>query len=688
MEPSEPSDPGAPPEPSADDEARSLLARPATIAVGATVAILLVAVIGWMALRGGDVSGGDASGGRGRQYTPTFATTDCAFTLDTEVEFTCGWLTVPEDRDDPDGVRDVRLHVVVFESTATDAPDDPLVYLEGGPGGKGLETLRFSFVTFFEPLLADRDLIMLDQRGVGLSVPSLDCSEVTDFGRSQLDQDQPPDLLRTGQLAAITQCRDRLIADGVDLSQYNSVENAADIADLRIAMGIDEWNLYGVSYGTRLAATIMRDHPEGIRSVILDSAYPLESNLLTETPRNFDRSLSQLWSGCAASAACESAYPNLQQRFFEVADQLEADPIIAPVRDIFGGASHDFRFDGEVLIGMTFLALYSDVTIQILPQMIEELERGETTTIALLSSIALANAEFVSFGMYLSVQCHEEASFTTLEAIEEGLDPYPLIEAAFRGGSTGGDFMLEACAVWGAGAADPIENQPVVSDISTLVFAGEYDPITPPRWGMAVTDNLSNATFVQIPGGAHGASIAECPRSVIFSFLADPSGTPNVACVAETGGIDFTLPDPAAAAISLVPFSTGAAGAEESGVVPDGWTSPAPGIHERLDWATDLTRIVQRGGPADPTPFMTSLAQDLGIPAPLEPTDRRISEPGEWQLWHGEGGRLALDFAVRDTEGGSAMVFMVSYAAERDQLFEELLIPAIEAFRTSSDQRR
>ena len=166
-----------------------------------------------------------------------------------------------------------------------------------GPGGDALEIVPLVFADRFAPFLADRDFIMFDQRGTGFSEPSLACPETLELAFETIELELTDEESRTLSLEALNECRDRLAADGIDFTAYNSAENAADVNDLRIAMGYEEWNLYGISYGTRLAQTVVRDYPEGIRSIILDSAYPIESNLLTETPANLDRALTELFDG-------------------------------------------------------------------------------------------------------------------------------------------------------------------------------------------------------------------------------------------------------------------------------------------------------------------------------------------------------------------------------------------------------
>jgi pimeloyl-ACP methyl ester carboxylesterase len=232
-------------------------------------------------------------------YTPNFTSSSCDFIVPGGRDVTCGYLTVPEDRTQPDGAA-VRLHVAVFLSESGNPAPDPVVYLEGGPGGEPLETLIFTFEDYFAPYLTERDVIIFDQRGTGLSEPSLACPELVEASLEYLDDVLSDEEEADVYLGAMTDCRERLLADGVNLAAYNSRENAADLNDLRIALGYDEWNLYGISYGTKLALTTMRDFPEGIRSVVLDSAYPLQTSLIIDVPANMDRAFDTLFAGCAA----------------------------------------------------------------------------------------------------------------------------------------------------------------------------------------------------------------------------------------------------------------------------------------------------------------------------------------------------------------------------------------------------
>jgi len=190
--------------------------------------------------------------------------TDCPFFIPAERRPRCGFILVPEDRGKPDG-RNIRIRAAVFKSESATPPADPIVFLDGGPGSNTLEALQYD-LEVFEPLLAERDLLLFDQRGAGSSDPPLECAELKEMFYGILGEPRTPEEHRAQELRDAENCRDTLSRSGADLAAYNSAENAADLEDLRLALGYAQWNLYGGSYGTKLALTAMRDFPAGIRS--------------------------------------------------------------------------------------------------------------------------------------------------------------------------------------------------------------------------------------------------------------------------------------------------------------------------------------------------------------------------------------------------------------------------------------
>ena len=244
------------------------------------------------------------------------------------LSITCGYLTVPENRSKSDG-RTIRLAVATRRATAPNPKPDPIVFLTGGPGGSGLVEGP-GVAREWHP---DRDVIFLDQRGELKSDPFLSCPEIDAFMASTVGLSWlAPETIQ--QDAATTRtCRDRLAAAGADLAAYNTTESSADLADLRIAMGIKEWNVYGVSYGTDLALQTLRDHPAGIRSVALDAVLPPNINPIENGWRAALESSTAIYDACAAQPACHAAFPDGRAEYIQVINDLAANPRTVQVTD-------------------------------------------------------------------------------------------------------------------------------------------------------------------------------------------------------------------------------------------------------------------------------------------------------------------------------------------------------------------
>ncbi|MCI0394914.1 MAG: alpha/beta hydrolase [Chloroflexi bacterium] len=602
---------------------------------------------------------------------------DCQFDIPAGQDVACGYLTVPEDRSQPDSPT-IRLHVGIFRTPSDDPAPDPIIYLEGGPGGNALEPVSLIFNRRFARFLENRDFIMVDQRGTGLSEPALDCPEVTKLGYELLDDDIGVEEGLELQLEAIFACHDRLEEEGINLAAYTSAANAADLNDLRQALGYEEWNLFGLSYGTRLAQTIMRDHPEGIRSVILDSVYPVQLDLYTAVPENASRAFQVLFEGCAADPACNAAYPDLENVLFEIVDELNASPVLIEITNPLTQESYDALLNGDSLVGFLFASLYSAEIIPVLPEIIYDAREGNFDTLALIQGSFLLNADFVSMGMQFSVQCGEEIPFSDEEEVAAAAEAHPELENFIDSAPNLGAGIFAVCENWGAQEATAIENEPVLSNINTLILAGEYDPITPPAWGQLVSENLSNSFYLEFPGVGHGVSISgECPLSVVLSFLDDPSTEPDSSCIATMTGPQFVRET--SAEIVLVPFESDTFGI--SGVVPDGWTESAPGVYARGSSALDPVVIIQQAAPdTSPATLLALLSSSLGLEETPEAAGTREANGLVWTLYETTVQGLLLDIALAQDEAGTTLlVLLQSPAEERDALYEAVFLPAIDA---------
>ncbi|NDJ51451.1 MAG: alpha/beta hydrolase, partial [Chloroflexi bacterium] len=327
-------------------------------------------------------------------------------------------------------------------------------------------------------------------------------------------------------------CRDRLLSEGVALDQYNSAASAADVNDLRIALGYEQMNLLGVSYGSRLALTIMRDHPAGIRSVLLDSAYPPQVNLYTELAPNADRAFEALFAGCAEDPDCNSRYPNLRGDFYDLADRLNANRTMVSVWDASAGVNRSVRLDGDILIDVLFVGLYNPFVIATMPQMIAQVRDNDYSIMQ--ERLQLYYGSGGARGMQMSVQCREEIPFETAQdALDQAADVPEQIAGFFP---LNYPTLLGVCEDWPAGPLDPLEAQPVRSDIPTLILAGRYDPITPPEWGQLAAETLPNSTYLRFSNAGHWVLRAgPCGVNIAAAFFNNPSAPLDSSCVAGVG---------------------------------------------------------------------------------------------------------------------------------------------------------
>lgn len=457
-------------------------------------------------------------------YQPAFEPAPCAFPVPQGYSPECGYLVVPENRLRPDS-RMIRLHVAIFRNRAGTANADPVVKLAGGPGSSGLETAGYILGKGMDAVLDRRDFIVFDQRGTGYSQPRLDCPERSAITPLLLGGTLSTEDSEQAILEAFQRCRERLVAEGADLSAYNSAVSAADINDLRSALGYEKLDLYAISYGTRLALTLMRDYPDAVRSAVLDSTYPLQVNLYTALAPNAERALNVFFDRCAADPACNGSYPDLRTVLYGLVDELNARPVPVSLSTALGPQT--VQLDGGLLIDILFVGLYNPAVTASMPQMIYEVRNGEYDI--LRRRLALYFESSTALGMQMAVQCSEEFPFNAPEeAYAAAQNVQPQIAAFFPQSVQP---LFAACRDWTAIPPDPRENLPVHSDIPALVLAGDGDPITPPEWGRMVAGDLAHAYFHEFPGNGHWVTrSSRCAVQMALAFWENPAMDPGSLC--------------------------------------------------------------------------------------------------------------------------------------------------------------
>ncbi len=591
----------------------------------------------------------------------------------------CGYVVVPEDRADPDSPT-IRLAVATFHHPDGDPESDPVLYLEGGPGMSALEFLSLTFTELSKPAFAaNRDLVVFDQRGVGLSEPALDCPELLELGRELLDWEVDGETITEEEaidlvLQTTIACGETL-ARVADLSAYNTAANAADVNDLRLALGYDEVNLWSVSYGTHLALTVMRDHPEGLRSVVLDSVYPLDVDLYLEMLPNLDRAFDVLFEDCAADEACNTHYPDLRTVFFETANHLNETPASFQVTDPFTGESYEVLLTGDDLVGLLHQLLYRTNLLPVLPQMIYNASQGTFDQAARILGLLIGMEETLSHGMFYSVRCRDELAFSTLDQFEAVAADYPELTRFLADGI--GSLSYGICEDWDSGQPGEIENRAVTSDIPALILAGEYDPVTAPAWGQHAAETLENGYFYEYPGVGHGASVGvDCPREMMVAFLDDPTRAPDDACIAEMDLPQFVVPVEAGA-IDLEPFTNEQMGIQ--GLVPAGWTEVNLGVYARNTSATDAAVLLAQAAPVTAKDLLALVSSQLGLEELPEAVGDREANGLTWTLYAVTVQGVEIDMALTGADGLALIVLLQSDPGEHEALYEAVFLPVIDS---------
>jgi pimeloyl-ACP methyl ester carboxylesterase len=607
------------------------------------------------------------------ELTSTFEESSCFFEIPQKhVEgetLLCGFVVVPEDHRDPSGPT-IKLATVIFKALNEPKQPDPLIFLSGGPGEKTV-TAASPLADHLAPLNAERDLVFFDQRGVGKSQPALECPEFVNALFDILDEPDPGTVQRI-VFESLMACQERLVTEGHNLAVFNTAQNAADVEAIRLALGYEQVNLFGGSYGSLLAQAVMRDYPDYIRSVIIDSTVPMEKSLLVDIPTTAVNSTLHLLDSCAADPGCSSAYPNLESELYTVVEQLNADPIPVTLVNPLDGVNHDALLSGDMVFGNLVFFLYQTPIIPTLPQAIYNVANGDYDLMIQLSSRKLAVYDASSRGMTYSVLCADDLLERTPEdyleiraamppALAGNTDPEDLIQYGY----------FAICEKWPVEKADPAVRQPVVSDIPTLILEGEFDPVTPPEYGQMVAEHLGKSYFFEFPTIGHSVTVADsCARSVAAAFIKDPSTKPDASC-REALEMAFVLPID----FNDIPFNT--ITIPEFGiqtVVPKGWTQVKPEYYISPDTTIEL--VIKDDTSEKETDFLNRWGA-------TETIGELSADGHSWVLYEASlpEHSVAGYVATAPSANGFFVVLIITTPAQQEKLYESIFVPILESFK-------
>jgi pimeloyl-ACP methyl ester carboxylesterase len=335
--------------------------------------------------------------------------------------------------------------------------------------------------------------------------------------------------------AALQTCRNRLTAKGIDLSQYNTINDAADIADLRIALHLQSMDLYGVSYGTRVAEAVMRYFPTGIRSVVLDSIVTPQFNIYVDPITAEARAFDQLLTGCAQAPKCHKKHPHLTTTFHHLLGYLNKHPLTFKTKVSGSKKAYTVKLNGSGFAEFVRSSMYVTPLIPVLPAIIAKVAKGIGLKFGSVYNHATAATTTDSMGVYESVTCSEDAPTATPAAIRAAAQSLPKPIRAYTITETLG--QLAMCKIWNVTpqAAPPAPTPSAT--IPTLLLEGQYDPITPPA-NLATMQSLLPQSYGYVfPYSGHGVYLTSlCSQKVINSFYDNPTTTPDADCVAKLTG--------------------------------------------------------------------------------------------------------------------------------------------------------
>jgi pimeloyl-ACP methyl ester carboxylesterase len=493
-------------------------------------------------------------------FQPTFESVPCppGVTAEEGTKVSCGYLTALENRASPNG-RTIRLFVTKAEPLEGNLPSDPMLQIGSVPAGRDL---GWAATTRGVGAIAGRVNFILDVRGTGYSEPNLSCPEIERLTDPSAGITLGTPEMQTAFLQAVQACHDRLTSSGVDLPSYNLAEMAADAEDLRVALGIDEWNL--ITYGTTssIAFEIMRQYPEHIRSVSFDSPMPPQVDRFTQAVVGTEWAFGQVVRACNAIPSCHRAYPHLRVAWREALRHLHAHPssiLDEDLKIVVDDATAVRQLRNKLALGGHFIFAPLESDIREFPLAVYDLMRhgwvnGEPAgrdvgwasappfdvgvDIQWWPGPAFFPPAQLSHGTMYSYLCHDEVPFIDQAALAEAAGSRPWYVEAYVQSP-----YPEICEHWNVGQAATDPHQPLTSDIPTLMLVGRFDPFSPLPLVKDTATRLSNSSIVKVAAGRNVLD-NDCTIGIRNAFVDHPGSPPDTSCVGDLPGIRFILPPP------------------------------------------------------------------------------------------------------------------------------------------------
>ena len=435
----------------------------------------------------------------------------------------CGVVAVPLNPRNPEGER-IDLRVAVVDALTEEPAPDPLLVIAGGPGQAATDFFAVA-ERAFKRILRYRSVVLVDQRGTGESAP-LHCPSLEEM---DLDGESSPQALA----AKAIDCLDALDHDPRFFSTSVAV---GDLDLVRAALGYETLNLYGISYGTRVAQHYLRRFPERVRSVVLDGVVPTTVSLGPELALDSQAALDRVFERCLADDACSTAFPNLREQLGAALARLREQPAKATFAHPRTGEHTEVTVDHLTMAGVVRLLVYSPMTASLLPPLIEAVHDGDYAKLAAQAYVVGEAVRELATGLNYAILCTEDQPF------------WGEIDLAAQRATYMGTTIVETtrrvCETWPAGQIDADFKAPLASAQPVLLLSGELDPITPPRYAEMASAHFDNALSLVGAGQGHGMMMVPCMHGIVADFVELAPTSPGDAAAIDVSCLERLRPFP------------------------------------------------------------------------------------------------------------------------------------------------
>ena len=442
----------------------------------------------------------------------------------------CGFLQLDSE---------AKIPIVVVRHSFFRRNLNPLLFINGGPGSSTiLSSGKFEdWPNWLDSLQSGHDLVLFDYLGTGFSEPSYDCPVFSDAATSILSQSLTSDVESEKYGRIAKDCFEQLKEDKRDLTKLTLPYQLEYISKIIKAFPDVDWDIYGVSYGTKVILALLQNPPKNVEKVVLDGVLPLEIDSFQERASLLDRALKNLFHGCKSEFDCQHDFPELETKFYKLVNTLQRDPIQFIIVDPQTKEKITVVINGHRLISLVYLSLYEWDLLRQLPHALSAALEGDIQPlfpmVQALSWYYLD--EDWSDAMFITVGCSQKRAEVNKETFIHSAKAYPRLVEYLKG-----MWMLEACDFWDVPKIHEKYHHSVKTHIPGLLLSGTYDPITPAEWARKVKEKMSNSILFEFSGIGHGAVMSDrCAGEVMREFLLDRGDLRIVSCLKFSHGPTF-----------------------------------------------------------------------------------------------------------------------------------------------------